>query len=130
MRVDQPRRSHLQNKSDGVTRRVQRLGPPDEHDQHGKLAEDALIEALAERRPPSGAPDAISLDTPVMALVDAHIARLADDGRSPVTLSTYQFASRYLGLSWSVYDCSRLGTADRFVLTGNSPSCPVFPIAV
>ena len=40
--------------SDGVTRRVQRLGPPDEHDQHGKLAEDALIEALAERRPPSG----------------------------------------------------------------------------
>ncbi len=38
--------------------------------------------------------DAISLDTPVMALVDAHIARLADDGRSPVTLSTYQFASR------------------------------------
>jgi len=80
--------------SDGVTRRVQRLGPPDEHDQHGKLAEDALIEALTERRPPSGAPDAISLDTPVMALVDVHIARLADDGRSPVTLSTYQFASR------------------------------------
>ncbi len=40
--------------SDGVTRRVQRLGPPDEHDQHGKLAENALIEALAERRAPSG----------------------------------------------------------------------------
>jgi integrase len=78
--------------SDGVTRRVQRLGPPDEHDQHGKLAEDALIEALAERRPPSG-PDAMSLDTLVMALVDQHLARLADDDRSPVTLSTYAFAA-------------------------------------
>jgi integrase len=78
--------------SDGVTRRVQRLGPPDEHDQHGKLAEDALIEALAERRPPSG-PDAMSLDTVVMALVHQHLARLADDDRSPVTLSTYAFAA-------------------------------------
>jgi hypothetical protein len=36
--------------SDGVTRRVERRGPPDEHDQHGKLAEDALIEALVQRR--------------------------------------------------------------------------------
>jgi integrase len=78
--------------ADGVTRRVQRLGPPDEHDQHGKLAEDALIEALTERRPPSG-PDAIDLDTLVMSLVDQHIARLAEDGRSPVTLSTYEFAA-------------------------------------
>ena len=78
--------------SDGVTRRVQRLGPPDEHDQHGKLAEDALIEALAERRPPCGAGD-ISLDTLVMSLVDQHLLRLTDDGRSPVTLSTYKFAT-------------------------------------
>jgi hypothetical protein len=41
--------------SDGVTRRVQRFGPPDEHDQHGKLAEDALIEAWmsADSRPRS-----------------------------------------------------------------------------
>ena len=71
---------------------MQRLGPPDEHDQYGKLAEDALIEAFAERRPPSG-PDAISLDTPVVVLVDEHLERLAEDGRSPVTLSTYRFAA-------------------------------------
>ena len=40
--------------SDGVTRRVERRGPPDEHDQHGKLAEDALIEALVQRRKIAG----------------------------------------------------------------------------
>jgi hypothetical protein len=42
--------------SDGVTRTVQRLGPADEFDKHGKLAEDALLEALAERRPPASTP--------------------------------------------------------------------------
>jgi hypothetical protein len=52
--------------SDGVTKIVGRRGPADEHDKHGKLAEDALIEVLAERRPPSG-PEAISLDTLVAA---------------------------------------------------------------
>ena len=41
--------------TDGVTRRVRRVGPPDEYDRRGKLAEDALIEALSQRRPPSGA---------------------------------------------------------------------------
>jgi integrase len=77
-------------RTDGVTRRVQRLGPPDEHDKHGKLAEDALMEALAERRPPHG-PDAISVETLVMSLVHQHIERLADDGRSIKTLDTYRY---------------------------------------
>jgi Phage integrase family len=76
--------------SDGVTRRVQRLGPPDEHDKYGKLATDALIEALAERRPPSGS-DTIGLETLVMTLVDQHIVRLAEDGRSARTLDTYRY---------------------------------------
>jgi integrase len=76
--------------SDGVTRIVQRVGPPDEHDQHGKLAEDALIGALVARRPPSG-PDAISLDTLVMALVDQYLRRLAEDGRAALTLSAYRY---------------------------------------
>jgi integrase len=76
--------------TDGMTRRVRRVGPADEYDRHGKLAEDALIEALAQRRPPSGAPDQISLDTPVMALVEAHLERLADDGRAPATQDTYR----------------------------------------
>ena len=81
--------------SDGVTRIVQRLGPADDHDQHGKLAEDALIEALTARRPPSG-PDAIGLDTPVVALVDAHIDRLAEDGRAIRTIDTYRYAAKKL----------------------------------
>jgi integrase len=78
-----------------VTRKVRRLGPPDEHDRKGKLAEDALIEALTERRPPDG--DAISLDTLVMALLNQHIDRLADDGRSVRTLDTYRYDAGKLG---------------------------------
>jgi integrase len=77
--------------SDGVTRKVQRLGPPGIYDQYGKLAEDALIESLAERRPSSGS-ETIGLETLVTALVERHLVRLAEDGRSPVTLSTYRFA--------------------------------------
>jgi hypothetical protein len=69
-------------------RDIQRVGRSDEFDKYGKLAEDALIEALAERRPPGG-PDAIGLDTLVFVLIDQHITRLAEDGRSVRTLDTY-----------------------------------------
>ncbi len=77
--------------SDGVSRKVQRLGPPDIYDQYGKLAEDALIQALADRRLSSPS-DTIGLETLLTALVEQHLVRLAEDGRSPVTLSTYRFA--------------------------------------
>jgi integrase len=80
--------------SDGIVRKVQRLGPADEFDKRGKLAEDALIEALAERRAPSA--DQINLDTLLVSLVDQHLVRLAEDDRSPVTLSTYRFAAAKL----------------------------------
>jgi len=69
--------------TDGIVRKVQRLGPADEFDKHGKLATDALIEALTERRAPSA--DQIGLDTLLVHLVDQHLIRLAEDGRSPVT---------------------------------------------
>ncbi len=72
---------------DGVTRKVRRVGPADEHDRKGKLAEDALIEALAGRRAPDA--NAISLDTLVMALVDQHIDRLTDDDHAVRTIDTY-----------------------------------------
>lgn len=72
--------------SDGVTRIVERRGPADEHDQHGKLAEDLLVEALQVRRPP-GAAGEISLDTRIAALVDLHLARLEEDGESPATMN-------------------------------------------
>ncbi|MGH3495445.1 MAG: site-specific integrase [Sciscionella sp.] len=78
--------------ADGVTRRIERRGPADEHDKHGKLAEDLLIESLKARRAP-GDVDDVSLGTKVTVLVERHLDRLADDGRSPVTLSTYKFAA-------------------------------------
>ena len=67
--------------SDGVTRIVERRGPADDMDQHGKLAEDLLVEALASRRSPASGE--VSLDTLVMALVGAHIDQLTEDGRLP-----------------------------------------------
>lgn len=77
--------------SDGVVRRVERRGPADVQDQYGKLAEDALIEALTGRRAPSD--EEISLDTKISVLVDRHLERLGEDGRSPATISTYEFAA-------------------------------------
>lgn len=74
--------------SDGVTRIVERRGPADDFDKHGKLAEDALIEAL-HRRPPGVAYE-ISLDTKVMDLVGRHIDRLTEDGRAIRTIDTYR----------------------------------------
>ena len=79
---------------DGVTRIVQRVGPPDDYDQYGKLAEDSLKEALVERRLP--VQDAIGLATLVSALVQEHLKRLAEDGRSARTLDTYGYAAAKL----------------------------------
>jgi integrase len=81
--------------ADGVTRRVRRVGPADEFDKYGKLAEDALLMALAERRPPIGSA-AIGPDTLVATLVDRHIDRLAEDGRSIKTLDTYRYDAQKL----------------------------------
>lgn len=75
---------------DGVTRVIERRGPG--NDQHGKLAEDALVEALRTRRPPA-AGDEVTLDTLIVSLVDRHIERLADDDRAERTLDTYRYAA-------------------------------------
>lgn len=81
--------------ADGVTRIVERRGPADDHDQHGKLAEDALIEALNQRR--AAGSDEVSLDTKIMVLVDQHIDRLEEDGRSIRTIDTYRYCAKLLG---------------------------------
>ena len=112
--------------SDGVTRRVQRLGPADEFDKYGKLAEDALLAALAERRPPTGS-DSIGLDTLVSTLVDQHIQRLAEDGRSIRTLDTYRYdagkLAKFVG-SVRVGEASpaRLDAALRSMRTAHGPT--------
>jgi hypothetical protein len=81
--------------SDGVTRIVERRGPADEHDKHGKRAEDALIEALQSRRA-AGGPD-ITLDNKIVMLVDQHIDRLAEDGRAIRTIDTYRLLREAVG---------------------------------
>lgn len=81
--------------TDGVTRVVERRGPADENDQHGKLAEDVLVEALSQR---SAAGDGeITLDTKIIRLVDRHIDRLEEDGRAIRTIDTYRYCSKLLG---------------------------------
>jgi hypothetical protein len=117
--------------SDGVTRRVQRLGPPDEHDKYGKLATDALMEALAERRPPSGS-DTIGLETLVMTLVDQHIVRLAEDGRSARTLDTYRYDASKLakfmgGVKVGESSAARLDAALRSMRAAHGPTMAAAP---
>ena len=112
--------------SDGVTRRVQRLGPADEFDKYGKLAEDALLAALAERRPPTGS-DSIGLDTLVSTLVDQHIQRLAEDGRSIRTLDTYRYDAGKLakfigGVRVGEASPARLDAALRSMRTAHGPT--------
>ena len=70
---------------DGVTRIVERRGPVG--DQYGKLAEDALIEALGARRAPAAGGE-VTLDTKLTVLVDRHIDRLEEEGVSPRSIRT------------------------------------------
>lgn len=80
---------------DGVTRQVQRLGPPDEFDQYGKMAEDALFAAIAERRR-LVSNEEVTPDSKVVDLIERHLTRLEEDGRSPVTMSTYRYTTTKL----------------------------------
>lgn len=112
--------------ADGMTRRVRRVGPADEYDRHGKLAEDALVEALAQRRPPSSAPDEIGFDTPLMALVEAHLGRLEEDGRKASTLDTYRIVAGKLrakvgGVRVKEASAARLDAALRSMSTSHGP---------
>jgi integrase len=77
-----------------VTRVVERRSP-DGRDQHGKLAEDALVRALQGRQSP-GLSGEISLDTKISTLVEQHLMLLAEGGRSPATMTTYRSAARKL----------------------------------
>jgi integrase len=79
--------------ADGVTRVVERRGPAE--DQYGKLAEDALIDVVVQRRATAG--DDVNLDTKIMALVEQHINRLEEDGRAVRTIDTYRYCAKLLG---------------------------------
>jgi integrase len=76
--------------SDGITRPVERRTPPGVTDRRGNQAEEELLKALADRRPP-GSGDGISGQTLVITLIDTHLARLAADGKATRTLETYRY---------------------------------------
>lgn len=75
---------------DGIVRIVERRTPIDVRDQHGKIAEEELLNALAARHAPSE--NEIDSDTIVSALCKAYMARLKEEGRAANTISTYEFA--------------------------------------
>ncbi len=79
--------------ADGVTRKVERRSPLGTVDKRGNLAEDELMTALKDRRPPSDVVGNLSVETAVMALVDKHVERLEEDGRAEATVDTYTFAA-------------------------------------
>lgn len=78
--------------ADGVTRLVERQGSPE--DQYGKLAEDVLVAALEQRR--AAGDGEVTLDTKIITLVDRHIDRLEEDGRSVRTIDTYRYCAKLL----------------------------------
>lgn len=82
--------------TDGVTRIVERQSPVPGQDQWGKQAEDALLDALTNRRPP-GVAGEVTAGTKVVDLINAHIDQLKDDGKAGATIETYRSASRKLG---------------------------------
>ena len=75
--------------TDGVTRIVERKSPIP--DQHGKKAEDALLESLAIRQAPGDAD--ITIATKVTALIEAHIQRLREDKKAERTTDTYTYTA-------------------------------------
>lgn len=75
--------------TDGVTRLVERRSP--EFDQHGRKAENALLQSLDGRRAP-GAAD-VTAATKVTALITAHIDRLKEDNKASRTIDTYTYTA-------------------------------------
>lgn len=80
--------------TDGMTRKVERRSPEGQPDVYGKLAEDALVSALTQRRISGGGE--ITLDTKVIDLVNRHIDQLDEEGRAIRTIDTYRYVSSQL----------------------------------
>lgn len=77
--------------TDGVVRRVERRTPDGTRDQHGKVAEQELLDHLDSRRAPSE--DEVTDSTTITALVTTYLLRLNDEGRAAATMDTYRFAA-------------------------------------
>lgn len=77
--------------TDGVVRRVERRTPAGTRDQHGKAAEQELLDHLDSRRAPSE--DEVTDSTTITTLVTTYLLRLDDEGRAAATMDTYRFAA-------------------------------------
>lgn len=74
---------------DGVTRRLERMSPDGEPDEYGAKAESALLDALADRRPPGTG--MITGATLLGELLDRYIERCKADGDlAPKSVDTYE----------------------------------------
>jgi integrase len=74
---------------DGVTRRIERMSPDGEQDEYGAKAEGALLDAIADRRPPGTG--AITSATSLVELLDRYIQRCRDEGElAPKSVDTYE----------------------------------------
>jgi integrase len=78
--------------TDGVTRVVERQSPT--FDQHGKAAEDALLDSFKTRRAPGTAAD-ITANTKITELITVHIERMQDDWAERTT-DTYRYTASKL----------------------------------
>ena len=87
---------------DGVTRRVERMTPAGVPDQYGARAEEALVDAIADRRPPGSG--TITSMTLLGDLVTRYIAQCRADGElAPKSVDTYEATidavkSRFVGI--------------------------------
>lgn len=82
--------------TDGVTRIVERRSPIPGQDSWGKQAEDSLLDALQNRRPP-GVAGEVTAATKVIDLANQHIDQLTEDGAiAAATTETYRAAARKL----------------------------------
>src|SRR3954452_2659609 len=74
--------------SDGVTRRVERITPAGAVDEYGRLAEEALRDAVAARRPPGTG--SVTAATTLGELLSRYIERCRSDGElAPKSVDTY-----------------------------------------
>ncbi|MFD6516531.1 tyrosine recombinase XerC [Rhodococcus sp. NPDC060176] len=110
---------------DGIVRIVERRSPIDVRDQHGKIAEEELLNALEARRAPSE--DEIDSDTLISALCKSYLARLEEEGRAATTMSTYEFALKKLdlkigGVRVSEASAGRIDTALRAMSKQHGPT--------
>lgn len=97
---------------DGVTRRMERMTPAGIEDEYGDKAENALMDAIAARRPPGSG--TITSATTLGDLLTRYLERCRQDGElAPKSVDTYEanldaVRSRFAGI--------RVGEADAGLL--------------